>query len=94
MALFGNGASKEEKKAQELEKFAQRYHLDDLDPRDLETVKQIANDLMGNGLLKVGISLSGKPEDSTKLTYLSALVQQNWLIINQLSRISKQLEDK
>ncbi len=94
MSLFGNGVSKEEKKAQELEKFAQRYHLDDLDPRDLETVKQIANDLMGNGLLKMGVGLSGKPEDSAKLTYLSALVQQNWLIINQLSRISKQLEDK
>ena len=93
MALFG-GPSKEEKQAQELAKFMERYHLDDLDPRDLETVKGIANDLAGNGLLKLGISMSGKPEDSAKLTYLSALVQQNWLIINQLSRISKQLESK
>ena len=93
MALFG-GPSKEEKQAQELEKFMQRYHLDDLDPRDLETVRSIASDLAGNGMLKLGISLSGKPEDTAKITNLSALVQQNWLIINQLARISKQLENK
>ena len=93
MALFG-GPSKEEKQAQELEKFMHRYHLDDLDPRDLETVRSIANDLAGNGMLKLGIGLSGKPEDSAKITYLSALVQQNWLIINQLARISKQLENR
>ena len=93
MALFG-GPSKEEKQAKELEKFMQRYHLDDLDPRDLETVRSIASDLAGNGMLKLGISLSGKPEDTAKITYLSVLVQQNWLIINQLARISKQLENK
>ena len=93
MALFG-GPSKEEKQAQELEKFMQRYHLDDLNPRDLETVRSIAGDLAGNGMLKLGISLSGKPEESAKIAYLSALVQQNWLIINQLARISKQLENK
>ena len=93
MALFG-GPSKEEKQAQELEKFMQRYHLDDLDPRDLETVRNIASDLAGNGMLKLGISLSGKPEDTAKISHLSALVQQNWLIINQLARISKQLENK
>lgn len=93
MALFG-GPSKEEKQAKELAKFTARYHLDDLDPRDLENVKSIACDLMGNSLAALGATMTGKGEDGAKLTYLSALVQQNWLIINQLNRISKQLENK
>lgn len=92
MALFGEKISKEEKQAREIEKFVNKYHLDDLAPEDLDTVRQIAGDLAGNGLISFGVNLSGKAEDVAKLTYLSALVRQNWLIINQLSRISKQLE--
>lgn len=92
MALFGEKMSKEEKKAQEISKMINKYHLDELAPEDLDTVKQIAADLAGNGLITFGTTLSGKAEDVAKLSYLSALVRQNWLIINQLSRISKQLE--
>lgn len=92
MALFGEKMTKEEKQAQEIEKMVKKYHLDDLSPEDLDTVKQIAADLAGNGLISFGVTLSGKAEDVAKLSYLSALVRQNWLIINQLSRISKQLE--
>lgn len=92
MGLFGEKISKEEKQTQEIAKLVNKYHLDNLDPADLETVKQIAADLAGNGLISVGVSLSGKAEDVAKITYLSALVRQNWLIINQLSRIAKLLE--
>ena len=92
MGLFGENISKEEKQAQEIAKFVNKYHLDDLAPEDLDTVRQIATDLAGNGLINFCVGLSGKAEDVAKLTYLSALVRQNWLIINQLSRISKQLE--
>lgn len=92
MGLFGEKISKEEKQAQEIAKLVNKYHLDNLDPADLDTVKQIAADLAGNGLISVGVSLSGKAEDVAKITYLSALVRQNWLIINQLSRIAKLLE--
>lgn len=92
MALFGERLSKEEKQAQEIARMVEKYHLDDLAPEDLDTVKQIAADLAGNGLISFGVGLSGKAEDVAKLTYLSALVRQNWLIINQLSRITKLLE--
>lgn len=92
MALFGERLSKEEKQAQEIARMVEKYHLDDLAPEDLDTVKQIAADLAGNGLISFGVGLSGKSEDVAKLTYLSALVRQNWLIINQLSRITKLLE--
>ena len=90
--MFG-GKSKEEKKQEQISKFMEKYHIDELDPRDLETVKNIANDLAGNGLLKAGMALSfANGADQAKVTYLSALVEQNWLIINQLSRLNKNIE--
>lgn len=92
MGLFGEKVSKEEKQAQEVAKLVNKFHLDDLSPEDLDTVRMIATDLAGNGLINFGVALSGKAEDVAKLTYLSALVRQNWLIINQLSRIAKALE--
>lgn len=96
MGLFGGEKmTKEEKQAQELTKFMEKYHLDSLDPRDVETVRNIANDLVGNGFFKAGMALSfAKAEDQATVTYLSALVEQNWIIINQLSRINKVLESK
>ena len=90
--MFG-GKSKEEKKQEQLDKLMEKYNLYELDPKDLETVKNIANDLAGNGLLKAGMALSfTNGADQAKVTYLSALVEQNWLIINQLSRLNKNIE--
>ena len=90
--MFG-GKSKDEKKQEQLDKLMEKYNLYELDPKDLETVKNIANDLAGNGLLKAGMALSfSSAPDQAKVTYLSALVEQNWLIINQLSRLNKNIE--
>lgn len=95
MALFGEKMTKEEKEAKEIEKFMERYGLDSLAPEDLNTVRKIAQDLAGNGCFKAGMALSfAKAEEQAKVTYLSALVEQNWLIINQLSRISELLKNK
>lgn len=85
MALF---ISKE----QEVENLLKKYHLNNLPEEDLENVRQIANDLAGNNLITFGTRLSGKPEDVAKMTFLSALVRQNWIIINQLSAIVKSLK--
>ncbi|QEY33877.1 hypothetical protein FL966_01805 [Caproiciproducens galactitolivorans] len=91
--MFGSGKSKEDKQQEQLQKFQGKYHIDELDPRDLETVKQIAADLAGNGFLKAGMALSlANSADQAKVTYLSALVEQNWIIINQLSRLNKNIE--
>ena len=90
--MFG-GKSKEEKQTEQLQKFQERYHLDELQPQDLESVKGIANDLMGTGFLKAGMALSfANGPDQAKVAYLSALVEQNWLIINQLSRLNKGID--
>lgn len=92
MNMFG-GKSKEEKQAEQMQKFQAKYHLDELQPQDLDTVKQIATDLAGNGFLKAGMALSfSSAPDQAKVTYLSALVEQNWIIINQLSRINAGIE--
>ena len=93
MALFGEKKTKEEKEQEQIQKFVKKYSMDDMDPRDLKIVKRIANDLMGNGFLKAGMALSfAKPEEQAKITYLSAIVEQNWMIINQLSRLNVGIE--
>ncbi len=91
--MFG-GKSKEEKQQEQLQKFQEKYHIDELDPKDLENVKQIASDLAGNGFLKAGIALSfSNAADEAEVTYLSALVEQNWIIMNQLNRLNKSIEE-
>ncbi|QNK42713.1 hypothetical protein [Caproicibacter fermentans] len=90
--MFG-GKPKEEKQQEQLQKFQEKYHIDELDPKDLETVKQVASDLAGNGLLKAGMALSfANAGEQAKVTYLSALVEQNWIIMNQLNRLNKNIE--
>ena len=89
MALF-NSANKEEKKAAKVAALLEKYNLQDLsDPRDIESVKTIANDLMGNKMIELGTVLSGSGEDVAKLTYLHALVEQNWIIIRKLDQLTK-----
>jgi len=89
MALFGN---KEEKQSKEMEKFLERYQLESVSEKDLVILKKIAQDLMANGLIKAGMALSfAKAEEQAKVRYLSALVEQNWIIIRKLDEISKAL---
>lgn len=93
MGLFNSKENKKEKKQQEIEKFMERYQLDEISDQDLVIIKKIATDLMGNNLLKAGMALSfAKAEEQAKVTYLSALVEQNWIIIRQLSNISSKLD--
>lgn len=94
MAIFGgNKETKEEKQARKAQELLEKYGLQELsDPRDLESVKSISLSLAGNGLLELGTSLSAKSEDLVKMSNLSALVEQNWIIIRQLDRLNKNLE--
>ena len=52
-------------------------------------MKNIANNLMGNKLIELGTALSGSGEDVAKMTYLSAIVEQNWIIIRLLDKLTK-----
>lgn len=93
MALFNSKENKEDKKQQEINSFIEKYQLDEIDDKDLVIIKKIATDLIGNNLLKAGMALSfAKAEEQAKVSYLSALVNQNWIMIRQLSNISNKLD--
>lgn len=94
MGIFGGKKTEEEKKAEKMKKFIDRYQLEDIDDKDFVVLEKIANDLMGNSIFKLGMALSfAKAEEQAKVTYLSALVEQNWMIIRQLSRLNKNIEE-
>ena len=94
MALFREKKSKEEKEQEKLQKFMEKYQLEDLDSKDLIVLKRIAGDLAGNQFFKAGMALSfAKAEEQAKVTYLSTLVEQNWMMIRQLSRLNKSIEE-
>ena len=93
MALFNSKENKEDKKQQEINNFMEKYQLDEIDDKDLVIIKKIATDLIGNNLLKAGMALSfAKAEEQAKVSYLSALVNQNWIMIRQLNNISNKLD--
>lgn len=94
MGIFGGGKkTKEEKQMDKMNKFMERYQLEDLDDKDLVVLQRIATDLTGNQFFKAGMALSfAKAEEQAKVTYLSALTEQNWMIIRQLSRLNKNIE--
>lgn len=94
MALFGGQKeTKEEKQERKAQEILAKYGLDELsDPRDLASVKNISLSLAGNGLLELSTLFSAKAEDQVKMGNLSALVEQNWIIIRQLDRLNKNLE--
>jgi hypothetical protein len=93
MALFGGKDNKEEKRQEEMQKFMEKYQLEDLDEKDLVVLRRISQDLAGNKWFKAGMALSfAKAEEQAKVTYLSALVEQNWMIIRQLSRLNRNIE--
>lgn len=87
MALFG--ADKEEKKAEKAYELLHKYGLQELsDPRDVESVKQIAYKLAGSNLINLGTAMSGSAQDVGKLSLLQAIVEQNWIIIRQLDKLN------
>lgn len=93
MGFFGEKKSAEEKANEKMAAFMERYQLEDLDEQDLIVLERIVGDLAGNKFLKAGLALSfAKAEDQAVIGYLSALVEQNWLIIRQLSRLNRNLE--
>lgn len=91
MALFGSTKeTKEEKEARRVQELMQKYGLENISKVDADSIERILGDLAGKNLIRTGLALSGvKAEDQVKMDYLSALMEQNWIIIRQLDRISK-----
>ena len=90
--MFGKQKeTKEEKQARKEQELLEKYGLQELsDPQDVASVRKIAQELTGTGLMETGMALSmGSGADQVKVSYLRALVEQNFIIIRQLDRISK-----
>lgn len=72
--------------------FVERYGLEDLDEKDMQSVGRLAIDLAGQGWGKAAAFFRGSNEDRMKIFYLSALCEQNWMILRQLTRLNRNLE--
>ncbi|QRG68623.1 hypothetical protein [Brevibacillus choshinensis] len=92
--FFGKKETPEDKREKEVQKFLKENSLDEVSENDLQILRRISSDLAGLNLLKAGLALSfAKAEEQAKVAYLSALVDQNWIIIRKLDEISKKLDN-
>ena len=88
MGILTSGVS-EEKKREKVYELLHKYGLEELsDPRDVDSVKQIAYKLAGSNLINIGTALSGSGADVGKMSLLQAIVEQNWIIIRQLDKLN------
>lgn len=97
MAFFSNAPkeTKEEKEARQVAELMEKYGLEHISKQDAEAIKRILGDLAGKNLMRTGLALSGvKPEEQVKMDYLSVLMEQNWIMIRQLDRITRLLANQ
>ena len=102
MGLFGNDEKKQAKEQAKLDKqnekeykLLQKYGVESLrDPRDIESVKKIAQELVGSGLSEAGLKLSLKsPEVTLPISYQRTIVEQNFILIRQLDELIALLKE-
>lgn len=102
MEFFGNKKSKEErakekqekikqKEEKELQEFMERFALTGIDERDLKNLRSIKTGLSGTGLMAFGNLLQGSKHTVTE-SYLSVIIEQNWMLLKELQRIRETLE--
>ena len=99
MGLFATAEEKakkaDEKKNKKFQQLVDRYNLTDMDIEDYELIKNVCDNLTGTALMELGVALSlnTKAEDQIKIDRLAALQEQNWIIINQLGRLNKNIKE-
>lgn len=90
MGLFDSKEVKDAKKEEKLNAMMAKYGLESLSPEYREKVKDINDELLGMGFMEAGMKLSmAKAEDQMKVSYLHAIVEQNWMIIRLLDEIKR-----
>lgn len=95
LATYSEQARKmEEKNNSGGKSAADKFGLTDLDAIDLKSVNWIDHELFGNGVIEFASIFSGaKNSELVMMSCLRALVEQNWVLIRQLNKINKQLEE-
>ncbi len=90
MGLFASADEKAAKKEAKLDAMMAKYGLEKLSPEYRDKVKDINDELLGTGLMEAGMKLSmAKTEDQLKVSYLHAIMEQNWMIIRLLDEINR-----
>ena len=89
MGLFDSKEEKDAKKEAKLMEAMAKYGLQEISSDYAPYVRDIQLDLMGNKLIELGATLQGNGVDSAKMSYLSAIMKQNWIIIRLLDEIAK-----
>ena len=85
MGLLGNNESKEDK----INRLMKKYHLEDVSSDIAPQVKEINTGLAGTGVMETGMKLSlAKAEEQLKISYLNAIMKQNFIIIRLLDKIA------
>lgn len=93
MALFNN---KEAENNQRLVEAMQKYHVSDLsDPRDVADMERILNQLSQNGGMRLADTNKALEQELNVMAarYTLALFEQNNIIIRQLERLNRNLEN-
>ena len=94
MAFFKTAEEKVAIQEEKQHKMLEKYGLESLPKKDVESIQWIMNEIAGTGLMDAGmkLSLSAKPEDIITTSTLRAIMEQNWIIIRLLNDISEKLE--
>lgn len=94
MALFKSAEDKADEQAKKEQKMLKQYGVENLsDPEDLASVRKIAAELAGSGMMEAGMKIAlAKPEVQLPISYQRAIMEQNFIIIRQLDKIAKLLD--
>lgn len=68
------------------------YSDDELKLLNAKTIRHVQQELVGKGFIKAGMSIGLEIKERAKIGYLSALVDQNWVLMRQNELIIRALE--
>lgn len=92
-AIGSKKENEEVKQAKEMQEFMERYHFEDLDDMDMGVLRKIAGELLQKDIFDGSMALArGRSEELAKVSLMNAQIEQNWIIIRQLSRLNKNIE--
>jgi hypothetical protein len=88
-----NKENKEGKQNKVMQEFMEKYQFVDLDDKDVDLIKKIAGELLQKDVFEGSVALArGRSEELAKVFLLNAQIEQNWIIIRQLSRLNNNIE--
>lgn len=96
MALFKTQEEKQQAQNNKIYQAMVRYGVDDLsDPKDMQAIQNIVNSLAGSSLMEVGSLMAGTEAIMNRVNaqYSKAIFEQNFIIIRQLERLNRNLEN-